>query len=429
MSLLNGQPQLPASTPAVNALRARGASHFAEKGLPTRRDESWKYTSVKTLGEATFRSTAVDEILPSHDTLHRVADLKIVGTTSVVFINGVLSKTLSDLDELSAFGDFIAVAPAETTADFADAFDALNAAYLSRGFALKVPADRVAPRPLHVLFYTSAEAGPDVMSNIRFHVDIGARSKVTVLEESAGAIATHYFTNVVGAVKTGAASNVEWIRLQNESLNATHIARLQLEPGDQATLRQWTLSLGAALSRQNLRLDVLSPGITAETLGLGVISGTQHLDCTSWIDHKTGGSHTKQIQKNILDGTSRAVFAGEVRIRHGAVKANSEQLNNNLLLSRVAEADSKPMLIIEADDVKASHGSTVGRLNEEEIFYLQSRGLSRAKALPMLAYGYVAGLLDSIESDAVRAACAERLHEAFGRLSVEALAKASVEER
>lgn len=421
MSLLNGQTQLPASTPAVNEIRSRAASFFAEKGLPTRRDESWKYTSVKALGESIFRSTALGEILPSHDTLHRVADLKIVGTTSLVFINGVLSKTLSDLDELKAFGDFVAGAPAEGVTEFADAFDALNAAYLSQGFVLKVPADKAAPRPLHVLFYTSAEAGPDVMTNIRFRVEVGARSKLNVLEETAGAIATKYFTNVVGTVKTGASSTVEWIRLQNESLNATQIGRTHLEPGAESTLRHWSMNLGAALSRQNLRLDVASAGIAAETVGLGVITGTQHLDCTSWIDHKAGGSNTKQIQKNILDGTSRAVFSGEVRIRHGAVKANSEQLNNNLLLSRVAEADSKPMLIIEADDVKASHGSTVGRLNEEEIFYLRSRGLSRAKALPLLAYGYVAGLLESVEADVLKQAAAERLREAFSRIKTEGL--------
>lgn len=420
MNLLSAQPQLPPSSTEMNELRARGARVFEEKGLPTRKDEAWKYTSVKALSEREFRSTALTDVRPSHEALKRIAARKIPGTWSLVFINGTLDRTLSDLEELGVAADFAAAPPAGER-DFADAFEALNAAYCSQGFILKIRDGISFPKPLHILFHTTLEGGASLMAQPRFRVELGARSKLCVFEESFGVSEEAYFVNSFGEIFTGEGSSLQWIRVQGDSGKSVHVARTRLLPGLNSRLQHWNLGLGGSLARHNLELVINHPGIHAETLGMSVLSGSQHQDCSSWIDHRIGGSHTRQIQKNILDGTSRAVFAGEVRIRPGALLANSEQLNNNLLLSSLAEADSKPMLLIEADDVKASHGSTVGRLNQEELFYMMSRGLSRARALPMLAYGFVAGLLDAVEEPALQSAAGDRLRDSFSKLHPENL--------
>jgi Fe-S cluster assembly protein SufD len=411
MDLISQSAQLKPLSPALQSLRLRGSEFVRSRGLPTRKDENWKYTSVKALTESQFLSSLRAEVRPSHDTLKAISSQLCPGFYHVVFVNGFLDRTLSnfeeapgvlswsiDADQLVGVGEVT-----EKSSDlFADAFEAMNAAYLGQGISLKLEKGASLDKPLQIHFHTSLEGGEALMVHPRLRLEMGERSHATFFESYSGEASASYFVNARTDLLVGHSAKLLWVRLQEESHQATQIARTSIHPSKDSDVTYLTLSLGALLCRQNLTVTLNETAATLKAFGITAVGGHQHADHSTLIDHVSGGCTTTQIYKSLLDGESRVVFDGKINIRPNAQKAFSEQLNNNLLLSSKAEADSKPQLMIEADDVKAAHGSTVGQLNKEELFYLMSRGLSRQLAVPLLSYGFLAGVLDQIEHEALR---------------------------
>lgn len=417
MDLLPRPENLKPLSPELDRVRRLAAEHFAARGLPTRHDEDWRYTSVKMLKDRAFESTLADKKLPSHETMKRIATDLDPRFFNIVFVNGLLDKTLSDLEDLPKELEW---SEAVTAADeFNDSFEALNAAWLGQGLTLRLRKDSSLEKPLRVHFHVSLENGPALMVNPRLHLHVGERSSLTLVESYSGQEDASYFVNAFTGIEVGASAKLVHVRLQEESLLAAHIGRSRLRSGENSELLHLVMSTGALLCRHNLDMAFEKTGVTAKLLGLAALAGEQHGDNTGEIDHRVGGCTSIQTYKNLLDGKSRAVFSGKIRIRPHAQKALSEQLNNNLLLSREAEADSKPMLMIEADDVKAAHGSTVGQLDKEELFYLMSRGLSRKVAIPLLAAGFLAELVDLVENETVHGWLMGRLSTALKRLHTE----------
>ncbi|MBV2169821.1 MAG: Fe-S cluster assembly protein SufD [Bdellovibrio sp.] len=417
MNLLSTYERFSQAYPAEGALasfRQAGYDYALNKGLPTRKDEEWHYTSVKVLSEVNFMPSAFNPVEPNHDTILEIKKRLNPAFTNVVFFNGVLNKTLSEelptgfsLRELSEYPNH-----------FDDAFDALNGAYLAKPFALSLAKETSVEKPVNFIFFTSVEGGPALMVHPRLYVEVGARSSVKFMESYYGKAGVSYFVNSVLDLHVGESAKVTYVRVQGDNESAINIGRTRLCVEKNANLESLAFATGAGLSRHTLEVVLKGPGSNSEILGVYAVQGSQHVDNTSLIDHAVGECNTNQLYKGILDGESRAVFCGKVLIQKGAQKANSAQLNNNLILSSKAEADSKPSLEIYADDVKAAHGSTVGQLNREELFYLQSRAIPKEKAIPMLSYGFLSEVIYKISDENIQKWLSRQLDEAFSRLSL-----------
>ncbi|MEN0058232.1 MAG: Fe-S cluster assembly protein SufD [Bdellovibrio sp.] len=414
MNLLSSYEKFNQTHPAQGALasfRQAGYDYALRKGLPTRKDEEWHYTSVKSLEEAGFQPVLAEKIEPSHETLARVKAHLNPAFTNIVFINGVLNKTLSeDLPRGFTLREFAGYGSA-----FDDTFDALNGAYSTGPLELAVAPEVSVEKPVNFIFYTSAQESSLLMNHPRLKIEVGSRSVVKFLESHYGDVGTRYFVNSVLDLKVQDSASVTYVRLQSESDQAVNVGRTRIVVGKQARLESLAFASGASLSRHSLEVSLKGAGSSSEVLGVYAVRGTQHVDNTSLIDHAVGDCQTNQLYKGILDDEARAVFCGKVLIQKGAQKANSAQLNNNMLMSAKAEADSKPSLEIYADDVKASHGSTVGQLNREELFYLQSRAIPKAQAIPMLSYGFLSEVIYKISDESIRKWLAHHLDQVYER--------------
>ncbi|WP_374076841.1 Fe-S cluster assembly protein SufD [Bdellovibrio bacteriovorus] len=415
MNLLSTYDRFSQTNPAEGALasfRQAGYDYAQNKGLPTRKDEEWHYTSVKVLNDVNFMPSAFNPVEPSHETIVEIKKYINPAFTNVVFFNGVLNKTLSE--ELPA--GFTLRELSEYPNHFDDTFDALNGAYLAKPFVLSLAKETSVEKPVNFLFFTSMEGGPALMVHPRIRVEVGARASVKLLESYHGKTGVSYFVNSVLDLSIAENAKVSYVRIQGESQNAINIGRTRISLEKFANLESLAFAVGAGLSRHTLEVSLKGPGADAQILGVYAVQGSQHVDNTTLIDHQVGECNTNQLYKGILDGESRAVFCGKVLIQKDAQKANSAQLNNNLLLSSKAEADSKPSLEIYADDVKAAHGSTVGQLNREELFYLQSRAIPKSKAIPMLSYGFLSEVTYKISDESIQKWLSRHLDEAFSHL-------------
>ncbi len=415
MNLLSTYEKFSQAHPAKGALaafRQAGYDYALKKGLPTRKDEEWHYTSVKVLADNSFQPSALNAVAPSHDTMVAIKKAINPEFTNLVFFNGVFNKTLSS--DLPAGLNMREIS--EYPEQFDDTFDALNGAYAETPYILHLAKETSVEKPVNFVFFTSNEAGSAVMVNPRIRLEVGARASLKVLESHYGMTGASYFANSVFDLQVGDSAKVIYVRVQADSLNAVNIGRTRINLGKHANLESLAFSTGAQLSRHNFDLVLKEKGSISEVLGIYAVQGTQHVDNTTLIDHAVGECVTHQLYKGILDGSGRSAFCGKILIQKDAQKADSSQLNNNLLLSNKAEADSKPSIEVHADDVKAGHGSTVGQLNKEELFYLLSRAIPKDKAIAMLSYGYLSEVLYKISDDSIQKWLTQHLDEAFARL-------------
>jgi FeS assembly protein SufD len=416
MNLLSTYDKFSQTSPATGALaafRQAGYDYALNKGLPTRKDEEWHYTSVKPLTEQDYVVALVGAVQPSHDTLKAMKEKLNSDFYNIVFFNGVLNTTLSDELPAGFTSGELSQAP-----KFDDTFDALNGAYQAKPLVLTVKKETSVDKPVNFVFYTSNEGGNAVMVNPRISIDVGARSSVRILESHYGTQDASYFVNSVLDLQVGESASVTYVRVQSESDKAINIGRTRIQVAKNANLHSLAFATGAALSRHTLDVVLKGEGSNSQINGVYAVRGNQHVDNTTLIDHAVGACNTEQLYKGILDDSARSAFCGKVLIAKNAQKANSAQLNNNLLLSSKAEADSKPMLEIYADDVKAAHGSTVGQLDKEELFYLLSRAIPKDKAISMLSYGYVSEVIYKLGDDCIEKWLSKHLDAAFTRFHV-----------
>lgn len=420
MNLLNYFDKFASQIPAVGgaqALREKALEFLNAKGLPTRKDEDWKYTSLKVLNDEKFVPAGVEELHPSHETMKAIQAKLNSAFINIVFHNGQFNKTLSSVEELPA-GVKFTEAKEITPVEFKDSFEALNVAYFTKNYTLEISPETSVDKVVNFVFYTSLEGGPAVMINPRVTITAGARSSMKYLESYHGQTEARYFVNPQVDVELKESAKLVYVRLQGDSVRAVNVGRTTFSLAKAAYLHSLSFSTGALLSRHTLTTEMKEAEGFAIVDGVYVTKGSQVVDNTTLIDHQVGACNTSQHYKGILADSSRAVFNGKVLIRQGAMKANSEQLNNNLLLSREAEADSKPQLQVYADDVKAGHGSTVGQLNREELFYLESRAISPEVAIPMMSFGYASELIYKLENEELQNWLNKELREAFKGLQV-----------
>ncbi len=413
-SLLAGQANPPAAFKSpglawLKALRAEAVERVGVLKVPTPRDEAWRFTDISALTKQSFHPLRTPTSLQNAD----VARFHIEeASTRLVFVDGVHAPQLSSIGSGSnagIIGNLAAADAAQGVAiqshlgqhdKFRDRlFSALNTAFLHDAAVIIVPRDTSVATPLHVLFIATQ---PDVASHPRILLLAEPGSAVTLIEDYVALHDGAYFTNSVAEVAVGANAKVQHIRVQRESTQAFHIASCAVSLGAASHFHSVNVALGANISR--LALEVLQRGEATHCVldGLALIGERQLADTHSFIDHAQPHGTSRQLHKCIVDGSAHAVFNGQVMVRPGAQRTDSAQSSRNLLLTGKALVDTQPQLEIYADDVKCTHGAAGGQLDSEEVFYLQSRGLSEAAARNLLTYAFGAEVIDRIPVASLR---------------------------
>jgi Fe-S cluster assembly protein SufD len=399
----------------LKELRDGGIARFGELGFPTTKQEAWRFTSVAPLVETPFALAATADT--GHLTPAQLEGLVVGEGPRLVFVNGHFSAALSRTTGLPVGTRVESLARALTTnhqairehlgkyAGFVDRpFAALNTAFVRDGAFVHVPAKATVEEPIELLFVSApAAAGAPLVSHPRNLIVIEREARATVVETYAALGDGVYWTNAVTEVVAGDGARADCYRVQRESDRAYHVAVTDVHQGRDSTVNMHAVSFGGALARHDLRGTLAGPGGYLILNGLYVLAGNQHADHHTAIDHAAPHCESHEYFNGVLDGRSRGVFNGRIIVRPGAQKTDSKQTNNNLLLSADAHADSQPQLEIYADDVKCTHGSTVGPLDPKALFYLRSRGLGAAEARRVLTYGFAAEILNRMDVASLRA--------------------------
>jgi Fe-S cluster assembly protein SufD len=398
----------------LTRLREDAAARFEELDFPTTRQEEWKYTNIAPLLKLPFRPAFEPDGL--RITAECIGKRTFAETqqSRLVFINGRYSPQFSNLAAIpnGIVASNLADAPAAHVsvirehlgahADFrGEVFTALNTAFIGDGAFIYIPHGKISETPIHLLFISTASESSTV-SHPRTLIVAGRGAMATVIESYLSLAEGTYFTNAVTEIIAGEGAVIDHYRLQEESERSFHIGTTQLLQERDSNYSSCSIHLGGGLVRHNLNARLDDENIECTLNGLYVTTGAQHIDNHTAIDHQRPHSTSRQLYKGILDGQSRAIFNGKVFVREGALLTDARQTNKNLLLSSEATVDTKPQLEIFADDVKCAHGATVGQLDDEELFYLASRGLKPEHARALLTYGFAEDVISKIRLASIR---------------------------
>lgn len=364
---------------------------FQNQGLPTKRIEEWHYTSLKSLANVEATPVELLDLDLTHEQLEKIQDQLPLDFDNIVFINGKINSTLSAAWPLMVqveVNEKINIQPKE-------AIEALNFSFTNKYYQITFRSEYKSLKPLNFVFYQLGKKGISMMGSPHVELIVEKGAHVVYMESYIGE--NYYLTNSWTKIKVASGARVQYFRQQNESDLSVHLGGTYVDLDRGAFFESLSLSTGSELSRHNIYVNLNGPQIECNVYGLYIGAKNQHMDHYTQIHHRVGECQTRQLYKGILDDEARAIFTGKIIIDRNAQKASSEQLNNNLILSSKAEVNSRPMLEILADDVKATHGSTIGQLNEEEIFYLQSRGILTPTAMQMMSFGFLAEVIEKID--------------------------------
>jgi Fe-S cluster assembly protein SufD len=410
-SLLTGFDQFTAARTSepewLRTTRARAAATFREEGLPTTRDEEWRFTPLTGLADVPAQPVA---------TVH--ADAAAVdgflfrdfGGPQLVFVNGQYVPALSQAHALpdgirvTSMAALLVSAPETLQQHLGTAirfrqqgFTALNDAWFTDGAAVVVDANAVITAPIHLLYFSTGTGS----SYPRTLIVAGANSQVSIVESFAGTDST-YVTNALTEVLSAEGAHVDHYKVNRESLRSHHVSSTHLLLARSSVFATHNISLGGRLTRNDINATLDGEGIECTVNGLYLADGDRLVDNHTAIDHAKPHCHSFEIYKGVLDGHSRGVFNGKIFVREDAQKTDAKQTNQVLLLSDDATIDTKPQLEIYADDVKCTHGATVGQLNAESLFYLRARGIGKDDARALLIHAFAESVVENIRIDAVR---------------------------
>ena len=402
------------TVPWLELVRSGAIDRFEQIGFPTVYDEEWKYTNLAPLAKESFQPA----VAPADFSDPNIARFAYPETTNahVVVVNGFLREDLSTrtgLNGVVAIDLFSAVADARynklvrkylaRNANYHDnGVKALNTAFLQSGVFLWIPKNVKLETPLQITFLSDATARKSA-SFPRLLVVAEENSSATLVESFVSAGDESHFTNAIAEIVVKDGARLEHYRLQNENRSVFHVATTAAELGRASSYDVTSINFGAQLARHDVSVVMDHDGAECWVDGLYVAGANQHTDTHSVIDHKQPHCISHQLYKGILDDNARAVFNGKIFVREGAQKTDAMQTNKNLLLSAQARVDTKPQLEIYADDVKCAHGAAVGQIDEEELFYLQARGLNPELSRSLLTYGFAEEVIGKIKIESIRA--------------------------
>lgn len=399
----------------VELVRGRAMDRFEHLGFPSVRDEDWKYTNLAPVVKETMSPVARPESSERLNARFHSHQYPETSNTNVVLIDGFMSAELSSLGGL---GDVVALDLFEAIADpyygkiareylarNADYYDngltALNTAFLQSGVFVLIPKNAKLETPLQITLVSNASEAKTA-SFPRILIVGEENSSATVVENYVSISDQPYLTNAVVEIVLREGARLEHYRVQRENNKAVHLATTATDLGRGSSYNTTSITLGAQLSRHDISVIMNHEGAECWVDGLYMVGANQHADTHSVIDHKQPYCNSHQLYKGILDGNGRAVFNGKIFVRPGAQKTDAMQTNKNLLLSTQARVDTKPQLEIYADDVKCAHGAAVGQIDQEELFYLETRGINPALGRNLLTYGFAEEVIGKIKIDSIR---------------------------
>jgi Fe-S cluster assembly protein SufD len=407
------EPDLPGGRVAwLQRLRIQALDAFAESGLPTTRQEAWKYTDVKPIARRAF-TPAVPETRPDAAVLRQEQTLASGEAVRLVFIDGRFAPEVSDVERLPAGATVASLAsvleqPQVSLETFLGScmveadqgFTALNTAFMRDGAYVHLARSTVLQQPIELLYVSSG--APDRVAHLRNLIIAEDGAAAVVVENYVSLADGAYFTNAVTEVIAEQNAELEHYKLERESDQAYHIGAIRVRQHRDSRFASHNVALGGRLVRNELHVNLEAEGCECTLNGLYLTRGRRHVDNHTRIDHRAPHTTSRQSYKGVLDGRSRAVFSGRVVVHQDAQQTDAQQSNDNLLLSEHAEADSRPQLEIYADDVKCSHGTTVGQLDADSLFYLRSRGVGLDRARSLLVYAFAANVLERMKLMPVR---------------------------
>jgi Fe-S cluster assembly protein SufD len=395
-------------------IRKAGLARFAERGFPTLKDEDWRFTNVTPIAKLPFRPVLQASSSGLSEKALAQFPFANLQCHRLVFVDGHFAAGLSRLLPLEAGVEVGSLAAAlagkparlqsyfgNSARDGQNAFAALNTAFFMDGAFIHVPAGVTVAQPVHLLFISTAPE-PGATAHPRNLVVAGKDSRLTLLETYAGIGEVPCLTNAVSEFVVGENASVEHCKFQDEPWSAYHLATLQIALGARANFISHSIATGAKLSRNSIKTLLDGEGVECVLNGLYLTKDEQLADHHMIVEHAKPHCNSHEYFNGILDDRSRGVFHGRILVRQEAQKTDAKQTNKNLLLSDTATIDTKPQLEIYADDVKCTHGATVGQLNEESIFYLRARGMSLQTARRMLIHAFAGEIIDRIRCEPVR---------------------------
>jgi Fe-S cluster assembly protein SufD len=402
----------------LRTLRQGGFDRFREMGFPTTRDEDWRFTNVSAIAQTNFRLNRNGHSLP---TLAQIASYRMAGTAALLtFVDGRFAPGLSSLAKLpdgivvSNLAAEIASHPQRLEPYLGrylnierDVFSALNTAFLEDGACVYIAQNTILEQPIQLLFVSLAHDTP-VMSHPRNLIVAENGSQATIVEEyvSLGGVAA--LCNTATELIAGENAVVSHYMIAREDAQAFNVSTLRINQGRHANIASHSVLIGGALVRNNVHPVLAGEGGECLINGLFIGSGRQHLDNYMLVEHAQPHCGSRQFYNGILDGSAHGVFHGRIVVHKDAQKTDAKQTNRNLLLSDQAQIDTKPQLEIYADDVKCTHGATIGQIDENALFYLRSRGIDEVSARQLLLFAFASE-------------CLERMKEGPARTHVEAL--------
>jgi Fe-S cluster assembly protein SufD len=398
---------------------------FDKVGFPGPKNEDWKYTGVTPIVSEPFYATLGEE--PAAYDSSRVAALVRslaipAGEPALVFVNGEYAANFSSVDatgvacgftvrslavDLGAT-DSIAAYWLERKLDAsAHGFAALNTAFADDGAAVRIGEGRVADKPLH-LAYVGVATGKPALAHLRNVIVAESGSAATIVEHYVGEEGV-YLTNTATEIALARNATLRHVKIQDEAETAYHVARVEAEVAEHASLASHVVTIGGALSRSEIYVRLVGRNAECRLDGLYALSGERHADHHTVVDHVVAETKSFENYKGVIDGSSRGVFTGRVMVRRDSQKVEARQQNKNLLLSEGAVVETRPQLEIYADDVQCSHGAAIGRLDESALFYLRQRGLDIDAARGLLTWAFASEILDRLPGEALRQTVTERV--------------------
>jgi len=408
------ESKLPApDLPWLVELRDGGVERLRDAGFPSLRDEDWRYTNVQSLLKKPFEMEPIGPCDVDAAFVARTA-IPSLECYRVVVVNGIPIPHLSDVTlvpdglRVSSLADLLVSDPSrlepylgKNLVPDPHGFTAMNSAFLGNGLVVEIAPGQVFDKPLEIVFVASA-ATESTMAQPRNLVVAGKGSQLQVLVRYVAIGAQRTLTNVVTEVIVDADAHLTLYQLQEESKNSFHIGGLFAKLGRGSRFDAFAITLAGELVRNDVRVDLDGAGAEVNLRGLYLARGRQHIDNHTQIFHNEPGCISHEHYKGVLDDRARAVFHGRIVVQPDAQKTVSEQSNQNLLLSRDAEIDTKPQLEIYADDVKCAHGATVGQLDKDALFYLRSRGIAEEAAKRLLIKAFASDVLLAVSPDSLR---------------------------
>ncbi len=395
-------------------LRRSAMTRFVALGFPTRHDEEWRFTNIAPITETIFRPAGFEysRLIEAEAASALFTELEAY---RLVFVNGRFVPALSAVADLpdgvtvSSLAEALRTAPKQLEAFLAQqagyanhAFTALNTAFLEDGAYIHIKRNVAVETPILLVFLSNSPAAASV-SYPRTLVVAEENSQATIVESYSGLGDDVYFTNAVTEMVVAENAVIDHYKLNREGRNAYHIATTQIELARSANFTSHSITLGGAIVRNDINAGLRGAGISCTLNGLYIARDRQLVDNHTAIDHAMPHCESHELYKGIIDDRARGVFNGKIFVRLDAQKTDAKQTNQTLLLSDTAQINTKPQLEIFADDVKCTHGATVGQLSRDAIFYLRSRGIGESEARAMLTYAFAADIVNRIKVEPVRA--------------------------